>query len=76
MLVHCAVLRYEIEHPVVNDSGMVMWRQMGVSSWPTLAVVSPQGKLIAMLAGEGHRQDIDDILAASNSFFLSHNWTA
>lgn len=46
-----AVLRYEVTHPVVNDGAMTMWRQLGVSSWPTLAVVSPQGKLIAMLAG-------------------------
>lgn len=45
------MLRYEVTHPVVNDGGMVMWRALGVSSWPTLAVVSPEGKLIAMLAG-------------------------
>ena len=60
-----AVLRYEVEHPVVNDSGMTLWRGLGVSSWPTLAVVSPQGKLIAMLSGEGHKQDVDDIVAAA-----------
>lgn len=47
-----AVLRYEIEHPVVNDGGMTMWRALGVNSWPTLAVVSPNGRLIAMVAGE------------------------
>lgn len=47
-----AVLRYEISHPVVNDGNMVLWRALGVSSWPTLAVVSPQGRLIGMLPGE------------------------
>lgn len=41
---------------VVNDGEMTMWRQLGVSSWPTLALVSPKGRVIAMLAGEGHRQ--------------------
>ncbi|KAL4421480.1 hypothetical protein ABPG75_010771 [Micractinium tetrahymenae] len=64
-----AVLRYEVTHPVVNDGAMTMWRQLGVSSWPTLAVVSPQGKLIAMLAGEGHRLDLDDILAACLEYY-------
>ena len=59
------MLRYEVTHPVVNDAGMTLWRQLGVSSWPTLAVVSPGGRLIAMVAGEGHRQDIDDIVAAA-----------
>ena len=33
-----------------------MWRQLGVSSWPTLALVSPNGRLIALLSGEGHRE--------------------
>ena len=60
-----AVLRYEIEHPVVNDGNMTLWQELGVSSWPTLAVVGPGGRTIAMLAGEGHRQDIDDIVAAA-----------
>ncbi|KAI3423812.1 hypothetical protein D9Q98_009648 [Chlorella vulgaris] len=60
-----AVLRYEISHPVVNDGNMTLWRGLGVSSWPTLAVVSPRGRVIAMLPGEGHRQDVDDILAAA-----------
>lgn len=38
---------------------MIMWRELGVSSWPTLALVSPKGRLIAMLAGEGHREVLD-----------------
>ncbi|KAI7838239.1 hypothetical protein COHA_007984 [Chlorella ohadii] len=67
--IRSAVLRYEIEHPVVNDGGMTMWRALGVNSWPTLAVVSPNGRLIAMVAGEGHRQDIDDIVAAALEYY-------
>ncbi len=54
--IRAAVLRYDISHPVINDRGMAMWAGLGVSSWPTLAVVSPKGRLIAMLSGEGHRQ--------------------
>ena len=46
-----AVLRYEIRHPCVNDGNMVLWRDLGISSWPTLAVVSPRGRLIATLPG-------------------------
>eukprot|EP00884_Botryococcus_braunii_P006329 jgi/Botrbrau1/15698/Bobra.4_1s0071.2 len=64
-----AVLRYEISHPVVNDAKMVMWRELGVSSWPTLALLSPSGKLIAMLAGEGHRQDLDDLIGAALDYY-------
>eukprot|EP00850_Spirogloea_muscicola_P023380 SM000352S13428 [mRNA] locus=s352:43307:48636:- [translate_table: standard] len=60
-----AVLRYEIRHPVVNDGEMTMWHALGVSSWPTLALVSPSGKLLGMLAGEGHRKDLDELLQAA-----------
>lgn len=27
-----------------------------MSSWPTFALVDPNGKLIAQIAGEGHRK--------------------
>ncbi|KAG6555690.1 hypothetical protein Mapa_002927 [Marchantia paleacea] len=64
-----AVLRYDVTHPVVNDGEMTMWRQLGVSSWPTLALVGPTGRLIAMLAGEGHRKDLDDLVAAALQFY-------
>ena len=47
-----AVLRYEVTHPVINDRNMVLWRALGVASWPTLMVVSPKGRVIATLAGE------------------------
>lgn len=46
-----AVLRYQVSHPVVNDTNMVLWRGLGVASWPTLMVVSPKGRVIATLAG-------------------------
>ncbi len=47
-----AVLRYEIEHPVVNDANHEIWNQYGVSSWPTLCVIDPEGNLIARNSGE------------------------
>lgn len=64
-----AVLRYGIQHPVVNDGSMTMWRELGVSSWPTLAIVSPQGKLLTLVPGEGNRQDVDDIVAAALEYY-------
>lgn len=41
---------------VVNDGEMNLWRELGVNSWPTFALVGPNGKLLAQLAGEGHRK--------------------
>jgi DNA-binding beta-propeller fold protein YncE len=57
-----AVLRYEIEHPVVNDANHVLWNRYSVNSWPSLRVIDPEGQVIA-----GHSGEIDfDTL---NQFF-------
>ncbi|KAL0454634.1 UNVERIFIED_CONTAM: protein SUPPRESSOR OF QUENCHING 1, chloroplastic [Sesamum latifolium] len=64
-----AVLRYGISHPVVNDGDMYLWRELGVSSWPTFALVGPNGKLIAQVAGEGRRKDLDDLVKAALIYY-------
>ncbi|OVA13591.1 NHL repeat [Macleaya cordata] len=64
-----AVLRYNITHPVVNDGDMYLWRELGVNSWPTFAIVGPNGKLLAQIAGEGHRKDLDDLVEAALLFY-------
>ncbi len=48
-----AILRYNIEHPVVNDNQMVVWSQYAVRAWPTLVLIDPQGKVVGMRSGEG-----------------------
>uniref|UniRef100_A0A3Q3KD39 NHL repeat-containing protein 2 n=1 Tax=Monopterus albus TaxID=43700 RepID=A0A3Q3KD39_MONAL len=50
-----AVLRYNICHPVVNDSEAQLWHDLEVSCWPTLVIVGPRGNLLFSLVGEGHR---------------------
>ncbi|CAM8917987.1 unnamed protein product [Rhodiola kirilowii] len=64
-----AVLRYDVTHPVVNDGDMYMWRELGVSSWPTFVIVGPSGKVLAQLSGEGRRKDLDDLVAAALLFY-------
>lgn len=48
-----AVLRYGIEHPVLNDKNMQVWEQYGVYAWPTLFLIDPEGKIVARHSGEG-----------------------
>lgn len=48
-----AILRYEIEHPVVNDNQMVVWQQYAVRAWPTLVLIDPSGKIVGYHSGEG-----------------------
>ena len=47
-----AVLRYEIEHPVVNDARHTIWNKFRVSSWPSLRVIDPEGYLVGGHSGE------------------------
>ncbi|KAK8473728.1 hypothetical protein PHAVU_001G224700 [Phaseolus vulgaris] len=68
-----AVLRYGISHPVVNDGDMFLWRNLGINSWPTFAIVGPDGKLLAQLAGEGHKKDLDDFVEAALLFYGKQN---
>ncbi len=57
-----AVLRYEIEHPVVNDADMKIWKNLGVRAWPTLVLVDPEGYYCGYLSGEGNREPLDEIV--------------
>ena len=58
-----AIVRYEIEHPVINDSEMIVWRKMGARSWPTLVLIDPEGKYCGTASGEGNRELMDTIIA-------------
>lgn len=57
-----AILRYEIEHPVVNDSNMTIWRKFGVHSWPTLVLLDPEGNYCGYVSGEGNRDVLETVI--------------
>ncbi len=59
-----AVLRYGIEHPVVNDSEFRIWRSYGVRSWPTLVLINPEGYVAGSVSGEGHYEMLDKVIGA------------
>lgn len=54
-----AILRYEIEHPVVNDSDFEIWSQYAARAWPTLCLIDPDGYVTNIYSGEGHYEDLD-----------------
>ncbi len=47
------IVRYDLEHPVVNDAEFAVWRQWGASAWPTLVLIDPAGHVVGGHAGEG-----------------------
>jgi DNA-binding beta-propeller fold protein YncE len=58
------VLRYELEHPVVNDRDFAVWRTYGVRAWPTLVVIDPAGNIAGVQSGEGIYELFDQVIGS------------
>ena len=57
-----AVLRYQIEHPVVNDADHVIWDKYEVDAWPTMVLIDPEGNLVGFTSGEGNYELLDIVI--------------
>ena len=57
-----AILRYDIEHPILVDRGFEVWQQYAVRAWPTLVVIDPKSYVISSLAGENHCHVVDELI--------------
>ena len=57
-----AVLRYELEHPVINDAEFVVWQNYSCRAWPTLIFIDPQGKIIGKHEGEITFEQFDPLI--------------
>lgn len=56
------ILRYEIEHPVYNDSEYAVWQSYGVRAWPTQILIDPVGYVVGSISGEGNYDVIDEAI--------------
>ena len=66
-----AILRYEIEHPVVNDSNFAIWQAYGATAWPTLVLIDPEGYVVGTDTGEGHYEILDKLIGQLISEYRS-----
>lgn len=57
-----AILRYDIEHPVLVDTNFQVWQEYAVKAWPTLMVIDPAGYVIGYVSGEGNRAALDQLI--------------
>ncbi|NNF51075.1 MAG: redoxin domain-containing protein [Gammaproteobacteria bacterium] len=58
-------MRYDLEHAVVNDRDMRIWRSYGARGWPHLALIDPEGRLIGAVSGEGHYDLLDRVIGGA-----------
>src|SRR5213594_2479611 len=63
------VLRYEIEHPIVNDADFAIWRAYAVDAWPTRFLIDPAGYVIGKLSGEGGYEALDQVIGETIADF-------
>jgi DNA-binding beta-propeller fold protein YncE len=63
------ILRYEIEHPVVNDADFKIWDSYAVRAWPTQVLIDPAGYVIGAVSGEGNYEVIDNAIAKTIAEF-------
>ena len=57
-----AINRHHIRHPVANDPQFQLWRTYGIKAWPSLILIDPEGYVLGVLRGEGHREQLDRII--------------
>ncbi len=67
--IRSAILRYEIHHPVVNDSSFEVWQLFGANSWPTIVLINPLGNIVERFSGEGVYQPVDAALSQAVPYF-------
>ena len=64
-----AILRYEIEHPVVNDANRVIWDRFGANAWPTVVLIDPEGYAVWATSGEITFEQVDAILKPALPYY-------
>jgi sugar lactone lactonase YvrE len=64
-----AVLRYRIEHPVVNDSDFAIWNSYGVQAWPSLVLIDPEGYAVWGHSGEITFEQVNALLSKAAPFY-------
>ena len=67
-----AILRYDIEHPVINDSGLQMWNLFQVRAWPTVILIDPEGKAVWGQSGEITMEQVREVLDKAIPYYRRH----
>jgi DNA-binding beta-propeller fold protein YncE len=63
------ILRYEIEHPILNDADFKIWDAYTVRAWPTQVLIDPNGYVIGQVAGEGQFDTLDKAIGETVAEF-------
>ena len=59
-----AILRYKIEHAVINDANRAVWDRFAVNVWPTVILIDPEGYAVWRTSGEFTFDQVDKVIRA------------
>lgn len=51
--------RWHLRYPIANDREWVLWRQLGIESWPSIVLVDHESRLLGVYPGEGRRAELE-----------------
>jgi len=63
------ILRYGLEHPIVNDADHVIWNAYKAKMYPTQVVVDPNGDVVGTTRGEGQLGLLDKMIGETAAKF-------
>lgn len=58
-----AIVRYHVDHPVINDARQTLWRKYEVLGWPSLRIIDPEGFVIGAHGGEATFEVLDRFIS-------------
>lgn len=64
-----AVIRYDIEHPVIVDNNFEIWKTYGIDSWPSFILIGPDRQIIGRASGEGIFERMDAVMGKLASVY-------
>lgn len=57
-----AVLRYDIEHPIIIDNNFEIWKTYDIDAWPSFILIGPDRQIIGRASGEGIFERLDAVM--------------
>lgn len=57
-----AILRYNINHPVIVDSEFKIWDAYGINAWPSFVLIAPDREVLGKTSGEGIFERLDPVI--------------
>jgi thiol-disulfide isomerase/thioredoxin len=64
-----AIQRYNIEHPVINDSRHELWALFNVNVWPTVVLIDPEGYAVWGTTGEITSEEVDKVIRGRIAYY-------